>query len=129
MKKIISLLMLLVMIFPMCTFGGQREVYAAAPERVRSAEPAYAPPAAEPDAAYSINITSYQWSNFAGKFVELPMKATYQIEYTTNVPSPSVTFSSEDPNVVSVSQKGLITVKQVQDMSVKITVSADCTFL
>ena len=123
MKKLISVLLLAVLCFSMGTLTEKADVCAAGKpahywgagsyERFgQDAVPAKASITAGED-EYYITITSYDFEDSAGKYIEIPMKSTYQLKWETNAPSDAVSFSSDSPDIVSVSSKGKITAKMV----------------
>ena len=87
MKKMISLFLLLLMIFTMATVGGT---------------PAFAEAQMDKSAPYLTLHT---------ELIELPMNGTKQISYDTN--ADIVTWTSDNPEVVSVDNNGLVTALKV----------------
>ena len=123
MKKLISVLLLAVLCFSMGTLTEKADVCAAGKpahywgagsyERFgQDAVPAKASITAGED-EYYITITSYDYKDDSDKYIEIPMKSTYQLKWETNAPSDAVSFSSDSPDIVSVSSKGKITAKMV----------------
>lgn len=113
-RKIISLLLL----FAVCVAFSPEPFFVSAdtvPGRTAEILPEAVPPVSDPNAGPYITInTPY--------FTEIPCYSTLKIDYSTN--APKVTWESNDPSVLSVSSKGVVTAKKVQSSSVTITATA-----
>ena len=113
-RKIISLLLL----FAVCVAFSPEPFFVSAdtvPGRTAEILPEAVPPVSDPNAGPYITInTPY--------FTEIPCYSTLKIDYSTN--APKVTWESNDPSVLSVSSKGVVTAKKVQSSPVTITATA-----
>ena len=119
MKKLISICLLLLTVFSMSSIGtmnvraAEAHPYGISPEAFTPRiTPDAAPPADKPNAGPYLHLETGS--------IEIPVYSTYQLVYDSSDDS-KVTWTSDDPETVSVSSTGLVTALKVKSSSTTIT--------